>query len=67
MFLELNVQTWSFLSLVLSLHRLVAAIENLQRFSLSADPSFRRFHVDISRELKLLSSINFIQGCYQMH
>ncbi|XP_026800509.3 tripartite motif-containing protein 46 isoform X3 [Pangasianodon hypophthalmus] len=43
-------------------NRLVTAIENLQRFSLSADPSFRRFHVDISRELKLLSSMNFIQA-----
>ncbi|XP_058252999.1 tripartite motif-containing protein 46 isoform X4 [Hemibagrus wyckioides] len=43
-------------------NRLVTAIEHLQRFSLSADPSFRRFHVDISRELKLLSSMNFIQA-----
>ncbi|KAF5898175.1 tripartite motif-containing protein 46-like isoform X1, partial [Clarias magur] len=43
-------------------NRLVTAIENLQRFSLSTDPSFHRFHVDISRELKLLSSINFIQA-----
>ncbi|XP_060776447.1 tripartite motif-containing protein 46 [Neoarius graeffei] len=43
-------------------NRLVTAIENLQRFSLSADPSFRRFHVDISRELKLISSMNFIQA-----
>ncbi|KAI5620519.1 tripartite motif-containing protein 46 isoform X1, partial [Silurus asotus] len=43
-------------------NQLIAAIENLQRFSLSADPSFRRFHVDISRELKLLSSMNFIQA-----
>ncbi|TTB12816.1 Tripartite motif-containing protein 46 [Bagarius yarrelli] len=43
-------------------NRLVSAIEHLQHFSLSADPSFRRFHVDISRELKLLSSMNFIQA-----
>ncbi|KAM9488280.1 tripartite motif-containing protein 46 isoform 1-T1 [Clarias gariepinus] len=43
-------------------NRLVTAIENLQRFSLSTDPSFHHFHVDISRELKLLSSINFIQA-----
>ncbi|GAA6092842.1 tripartite motif-containing protein 46 isoform X4 [Tachysurus ichikawai] len=43
-------------------NRLVTAIENLQRFSISADPSFRRFHVDISRELKLISSMNFIQA-----
>ncbi|XP_027009315.2 tripartite motif-containing protein 46 isoform X4 [Tachysurus fulvidraco] len=43
-------------------NRLVRAIENLQRFSISADPSFRRFHVDISRELKLISSMNFIQA-----
>ncbi|XP_017323623.1 tripartite motif-containing protein 46 isoform X1 [Ictalurus punctatus] len=43
-------------------NRLITAIENLQRFSISADPSFLRFHVDISRELKLISSINFIQA-----
>ncbi|KAI5105859.1 tripartite motif-containing protein 46 isoform X1, partial [Silurus meridionalis] len=43
-------------------NQLIAAIENLQRFSLSADPSFRRYHVDISREIKLLSSMNFIQA-----
>lgn len=53
--------------LLCAVGRLITAIENLQRFSISADPSFLRFHVDISRELKLISSINFIQGCYQIH
>ncbi|XP_036394943.1 tripartite motif-containing protein 46 isoform X1 [Megalops cyprinoides] len=43
-------------------NRLVKAIENLQCFSLSADPSFRHFQMDISRELKLLTSLDFIQA-----
>ncbi|KAL1259413.1 hypothetical protein QQF64_009990, partial [Cirrhinus molitorella] len=43
-------------------NRLVKAIENLQHFSLSADPSFRHFQIDVSRELKTLSSIDFIQA-----
>ncbi|XP_065101799.2 tripartite motif-containing protein 46 isoform X1 [Paramisgurnus dabryanus] len=43
-------------------NRLVKAIENLQHFSLSADPSFRHFQIDVSRELKALSSMNFIQA-----
>ncbi|XP_072536548.1 tripartite motif-containing protein 46 isoform X2 [Salminus brasiliensis] len=43
-------------------NRLVKAIDNLQRFSLSADPSFRHFHMDVSRELKLLCSMDFIQA-----
>uniref|UniRef100_A0A672QRL3 Tripartite motif containing 46 n=1 Tax=Sinocyclocheilus grahami TaxID=75366 RepID=A0A672QRL3_SINGR len=42
-------------------NRLVKAIENLQHFSLSADPSFRHFQMDVSRELKALSSMDFIQ------
>uniref|UniRef100_A0A8B9HUZ7 Tripartite motif containing 46a n=1 Tax=Astyanax mexicanus TaxID=7994 RepID=A0A8B9HUZ7_ASTMX len=42
--------------------RLVKAIDNLQHFSLSADPSFRHFHMDVSRELKLLSGMDFIQA-----
>ncbi|KAM6968181.1 tripartite motif-containing protein 46 [Aplochiton taeniatus] len=42
--------------------RLVKAIENLQCFSLSADPSFRHFQLDASRELKLLSSLEFIRA-----
>uniref|UniRef100_A0A672FCG9 Tripartite motif containing 46a n=1 Tax=Salarias fasciatus TaxID=181472 RepID=A0A672FCG9_SALFA len=35
--------------------RLVKAIENLQCFSLAADPSFGRFHLDASKEVKLIS------------
>uniref|UniRef100_A0A673GJP7 Tripartite motif-containing protein 46-like n=1 Tax=Sinocyclocheilus rhinocerous TaxID=307959 RepID=A0A673GJP7_9TELE len=37
-------------------NRLVKAIENLQHFSLFADPSFRHFQMDVSRELKALST-----------
>ncbi|XP_052475025.1 tripartite motif-containing protein 46-like isoform X1 [Carassius gibelio] len=43
-------------------NRLVKAIENLHHFSLSADPSFRHFQMDVSRELKALSSMDFIQA-----
>uniref|UniRef100_A0A8C6TU40 Tripartite motif containing 46a n=1 Tax=Neogobius melanostomus TaxID=47308 RepID=A0A8C6TU40_9GOBI len=43
-------------------NRLVKAIENLQSFTLSADPSFRHFHLDASREVKLISSLNYIQA-----
>ncbi|XP_055020060.1 tripartite motif-containing protein 46 isoform X1 [Boleophthalmus pectinirostris] len=43
-------------------NRLVKAIENLQSFTLSADPSFRHFHLDASREVKLISNVNFIQA-----
>uniref|UniRef100_A0A671LSQ7 Tripartite motif-containing protein 46-like n=1 Tax=Sinocyclocheilus anshuiensis TaxID=1608454 RepID=A0A671LSQ7_9TELE len=43
-------------------NRLVKAIENQQHFSLSADPSFRHFQMDVSRELKALSSMDFIQA-----
>lgn len=42
--------------------RLSKAIENLQNFSLDADPSFRHFQLDVARELKLLTELNFIQG-----
>lgn len=42
--------------------RLSKAIENLQNFSLDADPSFRHFQLDVSKELKLLTELNFIQG-----
>ncbi|XP_071767320.2 tripartite motif-containing protein 46 [Centroberyx gerrardi] len=42
--------------------RLVKAIENLQCFSLSADPSFRHFQLDASKELKLISSLEFIHA-----
>lgn len=38
------------------------AIENLQNFTLDADPSFRHFQLDVSKELKLLTELNFIQG-----
>uniref|UniRef100_A0A667Z1X5 Tripartite motif containing 46 n=1 Tax=Myripristis murdjan TaxID=586833 RepID=A0A667Z1X5_9TELE len=43
-------------------HTLVKAIENLQCFSLSADPSFRHFQLDASKELKLVSSLEFIRA-----
>uniref|UniRef100_A0AAY4DEH4 Tripartite motif containing 46b n=1 Tax=Denticeps clupeoides TaxID=299321 RepID=A0AAY4DEH4_9TELE len=42
--------------------RLAKAIESLQCFSLAADPSFRHFQLDVSRELKLLSDLDFIQA-----
>uniref|UniRef100_A0A673ISJ5 Tripartite motif-containing protein 46-like n=1 Tax=Sinocyclocheilus rhinocerous TaxID=307959 RepID=A0A673ISJ5_9TELE len=43
-------------------NRLAQSIESMQRFSLSADPSFRHFQLDVSRELKLLTDLNFIQA-----
>uniref|UniRef100_A0A665WYM7 Tripartite motif containing 46b n=1 Tax=Echeneis naucrates TaxID=173247 RepID=A0A665WYM7_ECHNA len=43
-------------------NRLSKAIENLQHFTLAADPSFRHFQLDVSKELKLLTELNFIQG-----
>ncbi|XP_056123724.1 tripartite motif-containing protein 46 isoform X1 [Rhinichthys klamathensis goyatoka] len=43
-------------------NRLVKAIEHLQHFSLSADPSFRHFQIEVSRELTALSSMDFIQA-----
>lgn len=42
--------------------RLSKAIENLQHFTLAADPSFRHFQLDVTKELKLLTELNFIQG-----
>uniref|UniRef100_A0A674DMY8 Tripartite motif containing 46 n=1 Tax=Salmo trutta TaxID=8032 RepID=A0A674DMY8_SALTR len=41
---------------------LVKAIENVQCFSLSADPSFRHFHMDASRELKVISNMEYIRA-----
>uniref|UniRef100_A0A8C5DGG4 Tripartite motif-containing protein 46-like n=1 Tax=Gouania willdenowi TaxID=441366 RepID=A0A8C5DGG4_GOUWI len=43
-------------------NRLSKGIENLQHFSLAADPSFRHFQLDVSKELKLLTELNFIQA-----
>ncbi|KAJ0003434.1 hypothetical protein NQD34_008532 [Periophthalmus magnuspinnatus] len=43
-------------------NRLSKAIENLQHFTLAADPSFRHFQLDVSKELKLLTDLNFIQA-----
>ncbi|XP_028833462.1 tripartite motif-containing protein 46 isoform X1 [Denticeps clupeoides] len=43
-------------------YRLVKAIQHLQNFSLSIDPTFRHFQMDVSRDLKHLSSIEFIQA-----
>uniref|UniRef100_A0A673N267 Tripartite motif containing 46b n=1 Tax=Sinocyclocheilus rhinocerous TaxID=307959 RepID=A0A673N267_9TELE len=43
-------------------NRLAQSIESVQRFSLSADPSFRHFQLDVSRELKLLTDLNFIRA-----
>ncbi|XP_028326818.1 tripartite motif-containing protein 46 isoform X2 [Gouania willdenowi] len=42
--------------------RLVKAIQNLQCFSLAADPSFRHFHVDASKQIKLINSVEYIQA-----
>lgn len=49
-------------SVCLSLSRLGKAIENLQCFTLSADPTFRHFHLDTSKEVKLIHSLDFIYG-----
>ncbi|XP_028453340.1 tripartite motif-containing 46b isoform X3 [Perca flavescens] len=43
-------------------NRFSKAIENLQHFTLAADPSFRHFQLDVSKELKLLTELNFIQA-----
>uniref|UniRef100_A0A7N8YHM3 Tripartite motif containing 46b n=1 Tax=Mastacembelus armatus TaxID=205130 RepID=A0A7N8YHM3_9TELE len=43
-------------------NRLSKAIENLQHFTLAADPSFRHFQLDVSKELKLLTELNFTQA-----
>ncbi|XP_064204656.1 tripartite motif-containing protein 46-like isoform X2 [Anguilla rostrata] len=42
--------------------RLTRAVESLQCFSLAADPSFRHFQLDVSRELKLLGNMDFIRA-----
>uniref|UniRef100_A0A667ZMF7 Tripartite motif containing 46b n=1 Tax=Myripristis murdjan TaxID=586833 RepID=A0A667ZMF7_9TELE len=41
-------------------NRLNKSIENLQCFALAADPSFRHFQLDVSKELKLLTELHFI-------
>ncbi|KAM3614012.1 uncharacterized protein V6R79_008469 [Siganus canaliculatus] len=43
-------------------NRLVKAIEHLQCFSLSADPSFRHFHLDATKEVKHIHGLEFIQA-----
>ncbi|XP_061616602.1 tripartite motif-containing 46b isoform X1 [Phyllopteryx taeniolatus] len=43
-------------------NRFSKAIENLQHFALAADPSFRHFQLEVSKELKLLTELNFIQA-----
>ncbi|XP_019723321.1 tripartite motif-containing 46b isoform X3 [Hippocampus comes] len=43
-------------------NRFSKAIENLQHFALAADPSFRHFQLDVSKELKLLTELNFIRA-----
>ncbi|TKS82091.1 Tripartite motif-containing protein 46 [Collichthys lucidus] len=53
-------------------NRLVKAIENLQCFTLSAETSFRHFHLDASKEIKLIHDLEFIRGrllcflCYEL-
>ena len=42
--------------------RLSKSIEGMQCFSLVADPSFRHFQLDVSKELKLLKELQFTQG-----
>ncbi|XP_056153997.1 tripartite motif-containing 46b [Lampris incognitus] len=43
-------------------NRLNKSIENLQCFSLAADPSFRHFQLDVCKELKLLTELHFIHA-----
>ncbi|KAM3858257.1 tripartite motif-containing 46b [Diretmus argenteus] len=43
-------------------NRLNKSIEHLQCFSLAADPSFRHFQLDVSKELKFLTDLHFIQA-----
>ncbi|KAK1880190.1 Tripartite motif-containing protein 46 [Dissostichus eleginoides] len=43
-------------------YRFSKAIENLQHFTLAADPSFRHFQLDVSKELKLLTDLTFIKA-----
>uniref|UniRef100_A0A665VN33 Tripartite motif containing 46a n=1 Tax=Echeneis naucrates TaxID=173247 RepID=A0A665VN33_ECHNA len=38
------------------------AIENLQCFSLAADPSFRHYHLDASKEVKVINNLEFIRA-----
>ncbi|XP_028985315.1 tripartite motif-containing protein 46 [Betta splendens] len=42
--------------------RLVRAIEHLQSFSPAADASFRHFHLDASKEVQLIHSLEFIRA-----
>lgn len=57
-----NAKIWKHWTIISLFLRLAQSIESMQRFSLSADPSFRHFQLDVSRELKLLTDLNFIQG-----
>ncbi|XP_061885931.1 tripartite motif-containing protein 46 isoform X2 [Entelurus aequoreus] len=43
-------------------NRLVKAIANLRCFSLNADPSFRHFHLDATKEIPLISGLAFIRA-----
>ncbi|XP_033949827.1 tripartite motif-containing 46b isoform X3 [Gymnodraco acuticeps] len=43
-------------------NRFSKAIENLQHFTLAADPSFRHFQLDVAKELKLLTDLTFIKA-----
>ncbi|KAM6958979.1 tripartite motif-containing 46b [Aplochiton taeniatus] len=43
-------------------NRMNKSIEGLQCFSLAADPSFRHFQLDSSKELKLLQDLHFIKA-----
>ncbi|XP_071374029.1 tripartite motif-containing 46b isoform X3 [Centroberyx affinis] len=43
-------------------NRLNKSIDNVQCFSLAADPSFRHFQLDVSKELKFLTELHFIQA-----
>ncbi|XP_062343357.1 tripartite motif-containing 46b isoform X2 [Osmerus eperlanus] len=43
-------------------NRLSKSIEGMQCFSLVADPSFRHFQLDVSKELKLLTELQFTQA-----
>uniref|UniRef100_A0A671WB51 Tripartite motif containing 46 n=1 Tax=Sparus aurata TaxID=8175 RepID=A0A671WB51_SPAAU len=42
--------------------RLVKAIEHLQCFTLSADPSFRHFHLEATKEVKSIQGLAFIRA-----
>ncbi|XP_037532860.1 tripartite motif-containing protein 46 isoform X1 [Nematolebias whitei] len=43
-------------------NRLLKAKDNLQSFSVAAETSFRHFHLDASKEIKLINSVQFIQA-----